>query len=153
MFGNAAYGSVVIYCHLKCTQSLLGSFLLKLPIILKNTSNKSCWKLNFLQKTQQAHMSISFRSRAGGSKDCHVSNIIMYYVCTYICKEYGPPTIQYLCSVATLVYSVFSWVCGGVRTKWTLCLVPARRCQAVHARLNQGIPCGLLWWPNNFVNF
>ncbi len=44
----------------------LGSTLPKLPTISKNASNKNCWELNFLQKTQQVHMSIFPRSRARG---------------------------------------------------------------------------------------
>ncbi len=32
----------------------------------KNTSNKSCSELNFLQKTQETHMSIVLESRARG---------------------------------------------------------------------------------------
>ncbi len=51
----------------------------KIPVISKNASNKSCSKLSFLQKTLQAHMSISPKSGARGSKDCHVWNIIMYW--------------------------------------------------------------------------
>ncbi len=43
--------------------SLSGWMLPKLPIISKNCSNKS-WKLNFVQKSQWAHMSISLRSGA-----------------------------------------------------------------------------------------
>ncbi len=34
----------------------------KLPIIIKNTSNKICPELNFLQKSQKVHMYISLRS-------------------------------------------------------------------------------------------
>ncbi len=45
----------------------------EISIIYKNYS-----ELNFLQKTQQAHMSVSFKSGIRGSKDCHVWNIIMY---------------------------------------------------------------------------
>ncbi len=35
---------------------------------IKNGSNKSCSELNFLQKSQWAHMSISFRCGAMGAK-------------------------------------------------------------------------------------
>ncbi len=41
----------------------------KVQIILKNTSNKNCSELNFLQKTQWTHISISPRSGGKGSKD------------------------------------------------------------------------------------
>ncbi len=34
--------------------------------------------MNFLEKTRWAHVSISPRVELGGSKDCHVQNIIMY---------------------------------------------------------------------------
>ncbi len=40
------------------------SFSRKIPIILKNNSNKYRSELNFLQKSQWAHMSISPRSEA-----------------------------------------------------------------------------------------
>ncbi len=46
--------------------SLYSSALPKIQIIRKNALNKICWKLNFLQKTQWAHMSISCRSKARG---------------------------------------------------------------------------------------
>ncbi len=46
--------------------SLYSSMLLKLPIILKNASNKSCYALNFVQKSQRTHMSICPRSGARG---------------------------------------------------------------------------------------
>ncbi len=36
----------------------------KIPIILKTTPNKGCLKLNFLQKTQKRHISISLGSGA-----------------------------------------------------------------------------------------
>ncbi len=36
-----------------------GSTLPQLPILLKNASNKSCWALNFVQKSKWVHMSIS----------------------------------------------------------------------------------------------
>ncbi len=39
---------------------------------MKKASNKSCCELNFVQKTQWAHMSISHKSGARGSKDCHI---------------------------------------------------------------------------------
>ncbi len=45
----------------------------------KISSNKSCSKLNFVQKSQLAHVSISPRSGAlGGSKDCYFRNIRVY---------------------------------------------------------------------------
>ncbi len=49
---------------------LIQYILQKRPIILKNTSNKSCTELNFLQETQWTHISIYSRSGAGDSKDC-----------------------------------------------------------------------------------
>ncbi len=42
------------------------------PILSKNVSNKSYSELNFLQKSQGAHMSIFPRVEPGGSKDCHI---------------------------------------------------------------------------------
>ncbi len=42
---------------------LWGWKLPKIRIISKNASNKSCWALNSLQKSQQAHMSISLQSK------------------------------------------------------------------------------------------
>ncbi len=46
--------------------SLSGWILLKLPIISENASNKSCWALNFIQKSQRMLMPISPRSEARG---------------------------------------------------------------------------------------
>ncbi len=45
---------------------------------MKKSFSKSCSELNFLQRSQWAHMCISPRGGARGSKDCHVLNIIMY---------------------------------------------------------------------------
>ncbi len=39
---------------------------LKGSTVAKNCSNKSCWELNSVQKTQKAHMFISLRSGARG---------------------------------------------------------------------------------------
>ncbi len=75
---NIAVSNIITYWNGKI-DLLKGSTLPKLPIISKNSSNKSCWKLNFLQKTERAHFSISLMSRAKGSKDCHVLNITMYW--------------------------------------------------------------------------
>ncbi len=47
-------------------ESIFTFWLLKLPIISKNWSNKSCWELNFVQKSQWAHMSVSSRSWTKG---------------------------------------------------------------------------------------
>ncbi len=46
--------------------SLRGWMLQKIPIISKNSSNKNCSELNFLQKTQWTHVSISSRNEATG---------------------------------------------------------------------------------------
>ncbi len=43
---------------------LQGRMLTKLPIITKTASNKSCSELNFLQKSQAVHMSVSPMSGA-----------------------------------------------------------------------------------------
>ncbi len=51
----------------------------KLPIITKNTSNKSCSQLNFLQKSQQAQMSISPRSGTRERQRFDVWNIVMFW--------------------------------------------------------------------------
>ncbi len=69
--------NIIMYWNVKI-DSFSSLLLAKLPIISKNVWNKSCWKLNFLRKTQWAHTSIFPRSGARGSTDCHVSNIIMY---------------------------------------------------------------------------
>ncbi len=45
----------------KLSVSLYAPNTTKITDYTKNTSNKSCWELNFLQKTQWAHMSISSR--------------------------------------------------------------------------------------------
>ncbi len=49
----------------------------KITDYIKNCSNKSCWELNFVQKSQQANISISPRSGIAG--DFYVSNIILYW--------------------------------------------------------------------------
>ncbi len=61
--------NIILYWNGK-VDSLSGSKLWKLLIISKNCSNKSCWKLNFVQKSQWAHM--------WSSKDCYLWNIIVY---------------------------------------------------------------------------
>ncbi len=52
--------------------SLYGSTLPKIRMISKKASNKSGLELNFLQRSLQAHMSISHRVKLGGSKDQYV---------------------------------------------------------------------------------
>ncbi len=47
---------------------LSGSALLKLPIVSKNCSNKSCSEFNFVQESHWAYMSISPRSGTRGLK-------------------------------------------------------------------------------------
>ncbi len=44
----------------------------KIRITSKKVLNKSCSKLNFVQKNPQAHLSISPRVELGGSKDSHL---------------------------------------------------------------------------------
>ncbi len=56
--------------------SFHGWTLQKIPKISKNASNGNCAELNFLQKTQWTHISISPRTGARASKDCHFLNII-----------------------------------------------------------------------------
>ncbi len=59
--------------------SLWDWMLPKIRIISKNASNKSCWVLNSVQKSQWVHMSISSPHplvKLGDSKDCH---ILKYY--------------------------------------------------------------------------
>ncbi len=58
----------------------LGSTLPKLWIISKNDSNKSCWKLNFLQKLCRHTCLSPPGEELRGSKDRHVPSIIMFYV-------------------------------------------------------------------------
>ncbi len=47
--------------------------------VAKSCSNKSCWELNFLQKTQWAHIFISPRARPRGSKCWYVWKILLYW--------------------------------------------------------------------------
>ncbi len=75
---NGHFWIITIYWNGK-VDSLSGWMMSKLPIILKNCSNKSCWELNFIQKSQRAHMSISPRSGAKGSKDWYIWNIMFYW--------------------------------------------------------------------------
>ncbi len=85
MFGSAAYGSVVIItCHLKCMKFCAQNYFRaqhcqKIRIISKNTSNKNCWALSFVQKIQWTHLSTFPISGARGSKDCRHWNIIMHW--------------------------------------------------------------------------
>ncbi len=53
--------NIILYWKEKLV-SLSGWTLPKLPIISKNCTNKSYWELNFIQKSQRAHVSISCRS-------------------------------------------------------------------------------------------
>ncbi len=57
----------------------LGLNAAKISVISKNCSNKSCWEVNFVQKGQFRHISISPRSLVRGSKDGYVSNIILHW--------------------------------------------------------------------------
>ncbi len=57
--------NIIMYRNGKL-DSLQGSMLSKILFILKNALNKSCWELNFLEKIQRAHASISPRSGSGG---------------------------------------------------------------------------------------
>ncbi len=66
MYGNENLGS------------LHGSTLSKIRMVSKEASNKSCLELNFVQKSVDAHMSISPRSEARGLQKIHVWNLIMY---------------------------------------------------------------------------
>ncbi len=50
----------------------------KITIISKNCSNKSCSELNFVQKSQWAHMSPPPEVELRCSKDWYVSNILLY---------------------------------------------------------------------------
>ncbi len=45
---------------------------------IKKALNKICSKLNFVQKSQRAHMCIPPGVGLGGSKDSHLRKIIMY---------------------------------------------------------------------------
>ncbi len=73
----ALFWNIIIFCNGE-VDLLYSSMLQKILIMSKNASNKNCAKLNFPQKTQQTHMSISARSGAGCFKDCPVWNIIIY---------------------------------------------------------------------------
>ncbi len=63
--------------------SLLGWSLPKLPIISINCSNKSCWELNFVQKSQWTHTSISAREGARALEK------LIYIVLNIYCTEMG----------------------------------------------------------------
>ncbi len=74
-------------CHLlkfvmfknKKVDSLWGWTLPKMCIISKIDSNKSCWALNSVQKSQWAHMSIFPQKGASGGKQIAIFwNIIMF---------------------------------------------------------------------------
>ncbi len=55
--------NIIMYWNEK-EDKLEGLTLPKIPIISKKGSNKSCWRLNFLQKTVRSHVSISSQSGA-----------------------------------------------------------------------------------------
>ncbi len=50
----------------------------KVQIILKNNSNKNCLELNFLQKTQRTHFSISPRSGVMGLQRPKVQTVARF---------------------------------------------------------------------------
>ncbi len=64
--------SLAFYSHLPVLYwngkrvSVWGSMLPKIGIIREKVLNKSCWALNFIQKSSWAHMSIPIQSRANG---------------------------------------------------------------------------------------
>ncbi len=58
---------------------LYGSTLPQIRTISRNASNKSCWTINFVQKSQWVYMCISTWSGDRGSKNFHNLNIIMYW--------------------------------------------------------------------------
>ncbi len=68
--------NIILYWNGK-VNSLSGWTLSKLLVISKNYSNKSFWELNFVQKSQWAHTSISPKSEAR-SKDWYTLCIILY---------------------------------------------------------------------------
>ncbi len=60
--------------------SLEGSTVPKIRIVSKNSSNKSCWAFNSVQKSQWAHMSTSLQNEAKAlQRLMYVSNIILYW--------------------------------------------------------------------------
>ncbi len=58
--------------------SLQSTMLPKIHIISKNASNKSCWALNYVQKSQKSICLPPLGVQLVGSKNCHLRNIIMY---------------------------------------------------------------------------
>ncbi len=66
---------IIIYWNEK-VDSLQSWTLQKIPIISKNVLNKNCLELNFLQKTQRLHMSISLRSGGRGTPNIWWCNFI-----------------------------------------------------------------------------
>ncbi len=61
--------NIIMYKNGK-VDSLKGSPLPKIRIIWENASNKSCWALNFIQKSQWEHMSTFPMSRVREIKRC-----------------------------------------------------------------------------------
>ncbi len=62
---NRYFSNIILYWNEK-VDSLSGSMLPKLLIISENASIKSCWELNYVQKSQWGHMSISAGSGTMG---------------------------------------------------------------------------------------
>ncbi len=83
---------------------LLGSMLLKLPILAKNIPNKNCRELNFLQKTHWALMAIYPRS---GSRARVLQRLpyFKYYGASTLCHAAECNTLQ-LCRVAKVARHV-----------------------------------------------
>ncbi len=70
---------LLVYIHFNGKEDwLLELNVTKNTDYVKKTLNKSSWKLNFLQKTQWAQMSISPGVWRERSKDCRDRNIVKY---------------------------------------------------------------------------
>ncbi len=64
-FKDCYISNIILYWNGK-VDSVWGSPQIKIRIISENASNKSCWALNFEQKSQWAHMSIFPSNEARG---------------------------------------------------------------------------------------
>ncbi len=76
----------------------------KAPIISKNASNKSCIKLNFVQKSQWAHVSISSTCEARG-----LQRLAIFIPVQYISKMYKNGSAIKLIKIITIDFSISAW--------------------------------------------
>ncbi len=83
---NCHFWNIIMYWNGK-VDSLQGSMLPKISVTSKNTSNKSYWALNFVQKSRWLHKSVSLKSRARGSQRliCFKYYMVLKLIFPFLC--------------------------------------------------------------------